>query len=375
MTARHECRVSRQYGKKTTEYNKPRPSALRQFPCGFDGEIGKNAITARTLETEKRFHHHPLAVDPAIHGGGLDLGIFAGDLIGESGQAKIFLQPPADIEIGQAGLDHQHIGAFLHVECRVADRLHAIGRADVIAALVTLQQAGGGDRLAIGAVIARREFRRIGHDADILVPGRIKTATNGADAAIHHLRWGDNVRTGFRLKDRRPDDLIHGLVVDDLVAAQDAVMAMAGEGVERDIGDHADIGDGFFDRKRRLIDQIVCFERVGAGLVAQLHLDIREGGDGGNAKVGRFLRCFHQLIDAHAVDAWHGRDRLKNIVARHDEHRPDEIVNGQAVFLHQTARPIRFAIAPHAAMAGDLVDQMRFVLHVRMSFDQISKAA
>ncbi|CVI58420.1 hypothetical protein AGR9A_Cc120392 [Agrobacterium salinitolerans str. Hayward 0363] len=26
-------------------------------------------------------------------------------------------------------------------------------------------------------------------------------------------------------------------------------------------------------------------------------------------------------------------------------------------------------------MAGDLVDQMRFVLHVRMSFDQISKAA
>ncbi|MNV76573.1 hypothetical protein D3C71_1699320 [compost metagenome] len=143
---------------------------------------------------------------------------------------------------------------------------------------------------------------------------------------------------------------------------------MAGEGIERNIGDHADIRNRFFDRDGRLIDEVVGLERIRAGLVAQVHLDIREGRNRRNAEIGGFLRRFDQLVDAHAVYAGHRRYGVEDIAARYDEHRPDEIIDGQAAFLNQTASPVGLAIAAHAAMAGDRVDQMRFVLHVRMSF-------
>ena len=46
---------------------------------------------------------------------------------------------------------------------------------------------------------------------------------------------------GFRLQHRGFGKLLDGLVVDDDAVAQDAVMAVAGEGIERHIGDDADL--------------------------------------------------------------------------------------------------------------------------------------
>src|SRR5579872_4075901 len=50
----------------------PRLEPLR----GLDREIGKHPIGAGALEAQKRFHHRPLAVEPATLGGGLDHRIF-----------------------------------------------------------------------------------------------------------------------------------------------------------------------------------------------------------------------------------------------------------------------------------------------------------
>jgi hypothetical protein len=47
--------------------------------------------------------------------------------------------------------------------------------------------------------------------------------------------------------------------------------------------------------------------------------------------------------------------------AGNDEDRPNQVVHRQPVLLHQPARPVGLAVAPHAAVAGDLVDQMRLV--------------
>lgn len=129
--------------------------------------------------------------------------------------------------------------------------------------------------------------------------------------------------------------LVDSLVVDDLAAPENAVMAVAGEGIERNVGNDADIGHRLLDRRRRLIDQVVGFEAVRAGLVTQFHLDIRKGGKRRNAEAGRFARGFHGLVDAHAVDARHGPDRIDDAGTRHDEDRPDQVVDRQPVLLHQ----------------------------------------
>jgi len=165
------------------------------------------------------------------------------------------------------------------------------------------------------------------------------------------------------LQHRGADDLFDGLVVDDLVAAQDAVMAVAGERVERHVGDDADIRHGLLDRRRRAVDQVVGFENVRAGFVAKVHLDIGEGGDGWNPQIGGFPGCLDRLVDRHAVHARHGGDRLDNAFAGNDEDRPDQVIHGQAVLLHEAAGPVGLAVAAHAAVTGDVINQMCLVLH------------
>ena len=226
------------------------------------------------------------------------------------------------------------------------------------------EQPAGADRLAVGAVEGGGELGRIGHDADILVAGRVERLADGADAAVHHVGGRDDIGAGLGLHDGGPGDLRHRLVVDDLAVAQDAVMAVAGEGIERHVGDDADIRHRLLDRPRRLVDQVVGGKAVGAGLVAQRHFDVRKGGKGRDAEVGRFLRGFHGLVDAHAVDAGHGIDRLDDAGAGNDEDRPDQVVDRQPVFLHHPARPVGLAVAAHAAMAGDEVNGIGLVGHV-----------
>ncbi len=151
-------------------------------------------------------------------------------------------------------------------------------------------------------------------------------------------------------------------------------MAVAGEGIERHVGDDADVRHGLLDRAGRLVDEVVAGEAVGTGLVAQVHLDVREGGKCGNTEVGRFLRRLDEPVDAHAVDARHGGDGIDDVRARHHEDRPDEIVDRQAVLLHETARPIGLAVAPHAAVAGDLVDDVPVGGHDAVSLAWVKHA-
>src|SRR6266404_5947040 len=92
--------------------NSPRLEAFG----GVDREIGQDAVGAGALEAEEALHHRPLAVEPAALGGGADHRIFAADLVDEGRHPEGVLHPAHDIEIGQARLDHDHVGAFLQVE-------------------------------------------------------------------------------------------------------------------------------------------------------------------------------------------------------------------------------------------------------------------
>ena len=69
----------------------------------------------------------------------------------------------------------------------------------------------------------------------------VERLADRADAAVHHVGGRDDVGAGLGLDQRLQDELLDGGVVDDLVAGHDAVMAVAGVGVERDVGDDADV--------------------------------------------------------------------------------------------------------------------------------------
>ena len=60
-----------------------------------------------------------------------------------------------------------------------------------------------------------------------------------------------------------------GLVVEDDAVAQQAVMAVAGVGIERHVAQDADIRHFLLDGADGAADQVVGVERLGAVLVAQ----------------------------------------------------------------------------------------------------------
>ncbi len=56
----------------------------------------------------------------------------------------------------------------------------------------------------------------------------------------------------------------HGLVVLDIAGADDAVMAVRGERVERHVAQHAEIGQRLLQRRDRPADEVVGVERLAA---------------------------------------------------------------------------------------------------------------
>ena len=80
-------------------------------------------------------------------------------------------------------------------------------------------------------------------------------------------------------------------------------MAVRRIGVERNVGEDSDFGNGILDRPDRLADQIVTVECFLGSLGSKLFGRVREQSDAGNAKVRRFVRLGADLIDAPPADA------------------------------------------------------------------------
>ena len=95
------------------------------------------------------------------------------------------------------------------------------------------------------------------------------------------------------------------LVVDDLVADQQAVVSVACVGIERDVENDAEVEPGVFDGARRAADQVV-------GLKASRASSERFSGsvngkqcDRGDAEFGRILRASTMRSMLQPLDARH----------------------------------------------------------------------
>ena len=85
------------------------------------------------------------------------------------------------------------------------------------------------------------------------------------------------------------------LVVEDDAVAQQAVVAVAGVGIERDVAEHADVGHGLLDRADGAADEVVGVERLAAVLVAQLRVGVGEERDAGDAELRGAFGVAHGL--------------------------------------------------------------------------------
>ena len=75
-------------------------------------------------------------------------------------------------------------------------------------------------------------------------PARLERLADRADAAVHHVARRDDVDAGLGLHQRLLRQHRHGLVVEDVAGrVEQAVLAVRGERVERDVGHQAELGE------------------------------------------------------------------------------------------------------------------------------------
>ncbi len=114
-------------------------------------------------------------------------------------------------------------------------------------------------------------------------PAASSAGADRADPAVHHVGGRDDVAAGLGLHQRLLHQHGDGLVVEDRAVAHQAVVAVAGVGIERHVAQHADLRHRFLDGADRLADQIVGIERLAAVLVAQVRVGVGKQRDAGDA--------------------------------------------------------------------------------------------
>ena len=165
------------------------------------------------------------------------------------------------------------------------------------------------------------------------------------DPTVHHVGGCDDVGAGTRLVQGLAHERFDRLVVENAelsrgALAHKAVMAVAGIGVERDVGDEAEARELPLDRAAGFAHQIAFVEGLAAALVLEMRLGIREERDRRNVELDRPLGLAQNLVGAEPVDAGHRGDRNAPRLAVYKEQRPDESRSSSAHAPRPAAAPI-----------------------------------
>jgi hypothetical protein len=131
---------------------------------------------------------------------------------------------------------------------------------------------------------------------------------------------------------------LHRGVVDDVVVViQQTVLAVAGEGVERHIGHHAQIGKLFFQRAHHVGYQAIGVGGLDAIGRFQVLADDREQCHHRDAQLHTVFGHGQQQIQAQAFDPGHGTHGLSAALAFEHEHRVDQVMRRHGVLAHEVA--------------------------------------
>ncbi len=323
---------------------------MPQLARRLDGEIGEDAVGPRAFECQQAFHHHRVMVEPAVLRGCLEHGVFAAHLISESRHVELVLHPAHDVQIRHARFDHHHVGAFGDVERHFAQGFVGVARVHLIDLFVGLAEVGGrAHGVAERAVERAGVLGAVGHDAGVNMAVGLQRLADRADAAVHHVARGDDVHSGGCLRQRLLHQHGHGGLVHDVAGVvEQTVLAVRGVGVERHIGEHAELWKRRFEGAHRSGHQSVGVGGLDAVGRLEVGIDHGKQREHRNAQFHAFLGHRQQQIDTQTLHAGHRRHALALVLAIEDEHRVDQIVRCQSVLAHQTAAEVVTAQPPHA---------------------------
>ena len=136
----------------------------------------------------------------------------------------------------QRRLDHHDVGPFLEIELDLAQRFLDVGGIHLVRPAIAERgcRIGG---VAERTVERRAVLRGVGHDRDLAEAGVIEHVADAADAAVHHVGRRDDVGAGGGVRERGARQLLDRRVVDDLLAVEDAAVAVRGVLAQADVGD------------------------------------------------------------------------------------------------------------------------------------------
>ena len=110
-----------------------------------------------------------------------------------------------DVEIRAGRLDHQHVGAFVFIETRLAKCLTRVHVMHLIRATVAKRRRRL-CRLAERTVERGRVLHGVREDGDVRVSGVIERRTNRRDLPVHHRTRRHDVGAGVGVRDRRASE-------------------------------------------------------------------------------------------------------------------------------------------------------------------------
>ena len=263
-----------------------------------------------------------------------------------------------DVQVGQTRLHHHDVGAFLLIELGFGDGFAGVGRIHLVRGFVLGDRLAGGSAggriqgLAEGAVVGGGVLGRVADDAHVLEALLIQGLADGADAAVHHVAGADQVGAGAGLGNRLLAQDRHGLVVEHYaLAADDAVMAVAGVGVEGHVGHDRHARVDLLQAANGAGDQAALVEAFSAVFCLEAVGHLREQHHAADAQIPGAANLLHQTLEAPALAAGHGTDRLVRGALVHEQWI-DEIGRAEGGFAHH--RPQGRRAAQAAGTVGEL---------------------
>ena len=302
--------------------------------------IREDQVRTGTPEAEQGFQHHTALFNPPLLCRRLHHGVFATHVVGRNGQAAFRTQLGNDIEIGQAWLHHQDVGAFVFVHLCLEQRLPAVRRVHLVGVLVgRYRLAGGGARCRVQCraertIVGRGVLGGVGDDAHLRKTLVVERVANGLHPAVHHVAGTNQIGTAPRLGHRLLAEHLNSFVVQHhALLAHDAVVAVGGIGIEGNVRHHGDARMVLLDAANGAGDQATFVAALGAVFALQFGGHLREQHHATNPQVPGTPHLVAQGVEAPAVAARHCRNGIVPCSLLHKE-RVDELRRCKACLAH-----------------------------------------
>src|SRR5216684_5134083 len=215
---------------------------------GLLGVVGEEDGGAGAVDAGQDFEDDAFFVEPAFGCGGFDHGVFATDVVGAYGDIEFVADGSNDVEVGQRGLDHDHVGAFFQIERHFFQRFAGIGGIHLIAAAVAELRHGLGG-FAEGAVKSGAVFSGVGKNRNVFEFVFVEFFANSGNATVHHVGGRDDIGAGAGVGQGLLGKDGDGGVVGNVALLDYTAVAVVGVFAEANVGDDEKfeicLADGF----------------------------------------------------------------------------------------------------------------------------------